>query len=69
MLCKDEGAMAAATIGKAVEEGTALGAVDVPFEFVGKVARAGAVAEARDVERSAAAARHGVFEERVVCRE
>jgi hypothetical protein len=35
------------------------GSGNVPFEFVGEVARAGAVAEARDVERGAAAARHG----------
>jgi len=35
---------------------------DVPFELVGEVARAGAVAEARDVERSATAARHVVWE-------
>jgi hypothetical protein len=34
------------------------GSGNVPFEFVGEVARAGAVAEARDVERGAAAARH-----------
>lgn len=32
--------------------------VDVPFEFVGKVAGARAVAEASDVEGGAAAARH-----------
>ena len=32
---------------------------NVPFEFVGEVASAGAVAEARDVERGATAARHG----------
>lgn len=31
---------------------------NVPFEFVGEVARAGAVAKARDVEGGAAAARH-----------
>jgi len=30
---------------------------DVPFEFVGEVASAGAVAEARDVERGATTAR------------
>jgi hypothetical protein len=33
---------------------------DVPFELVGKVARAGAVAKAGDVERGSASARHGV---------
>jgi hypothetical protein len=32
---------------------------NVPFEFVGEVASAGAVAEARDVEGGTAAARHG----------
>jgi len=32
---------------------------DVPFELVCEVASAGAVAEARNVERGAAAARHG----------
>lgn len=37
------------------------GSANVPFEFVGEVARAGAVAEARDVERRAAAARHGAL--------
>lgn len=37
---------------------------DVPFELVGQVARAGAVAEACDVERGAAAARHVVCERR-----
>jgi hypothetical protein len=31
---------------------------DVPFELVGEVAGAGAVAEAGDVERSTASARH-----------
>lgn len=31
---------------------------DVPFELVGEVAGAGAVAEAGDVERGAASARH-----------
>lgn len=31
---------------------------DVPFELVGEVAGAGAVAEAGDVESSAASARH-----------
>ncbi len=31
---------------------------DVPFELVGEVARAGAMAEAGDVEGGAAAARH-----------
>jgi hypothetical protein len=36
--------------------GEALG--DIPFELVGKVASARSVAEAGDVERSAAAARH-----------
>ena len=36
--------------------GEALG--DIPFELVGKVASACSVAEASDVERSAAAARH-----------
>ena len=37
--------------------GEALG--DIPFELVGKVASAGAVAEAGDVERGSSAARHG----------
>ena len=32
---------------------------DIPFELVGEVASACSVAEAGDVERSAAAARHG----------
>lgn len=32
---------------------------DIPFELIGKVASARSVAEAGDVERSAAAARHG----------
>lgn len=31
---------------------------DVPFEFVGEVARAGTLAEASDIESGAAAARH-----------
>jgi hypothetical protein len=35
---------------------------NVPFEFVGEVARAGAVAEAGDVERGTTAARHAVME-------
>ena len=43
-------------LGKGDEED--LGAsVDIPFEFVGEVARAGAMAEARDVE-SGTSARH-----------
>jgi hypothetical protein len=35
---------------------------NVPFEFVGEVARAGAVAEAGDVKRGTTAARHAVME-------
>ena len=46
----------ATTISTAFGEGMALW--DVPFELVGEVASAGAVAEAGDVERSAASARH-----------
>lgn len=38
---------------------------NVPFEFVGEVASAGAVAEARDVESGAASARHRVAYVRV----
>ncbi len=37
------------------DEGAGVDEVDVPFELVGKVASAGAVAEARHVERSATA--------------
>jgi hypothetical protein len=44
--------MDAVTIG----EGGALS--NIPFELVGEVAGAGAVAEASDIERGAAAARH-----------
>lgn len=47
---------------------------DVPFEFVGKIASAGAVAEASYVEGGAAATRHfrgevkvGVKKERSLC--
>jgi hypothetical protein len=43
--------------GGTVAPGEALG--NVPFEFVGEVASAGAVAEARNVERGTTAARHG----------
>jgi hypothetical protein len=46
--------------GDAMALGKARGLLDVPFELVGKVASACTVAEARDVERGAAAARHGV---------
>ena len=35
------------------------GSGNVPFEFVGEVARAGAMAEASDVEGRATTARHG----------
>jgi hypothetical protein len=41
---------------RAVARCEALG--DVPFEFVGEIASAGAVTEARDVERGATTARH-----------
>jgi hypothetical protein len=37
------------------------GSGNVPFEFVGEVASAGAVAEAGDVERGTTAARHLVI--------
>ena len=40
---------------------------DIPFELVGKVASACAVAEAGDVERGAAAARHDGVCETEVC--
>jgi hypothetical protein len=36
--------------------------MDIPFELVGQVASARTMAEAGDVERSAAAARHVVSE-------
>ena len=42
-----------------IGQGEALG--DIPFELVGKVASAGAVAKAGDVERGAAA-RHGAWD-------
>ncbi len=38
--------------------GVEVDAVDIPFEFVGKVASAGAVAEASHVQSVTAAARH-----------
>ena len=46
-------------------DGLRRGEEDIPFEFEGKVARAGAVAEAGDVERGAAAARHSEVTVRV----
>jgi hypothetical protein len=54
--------------GKGKDDGrVGRGLRNVPFEFVGEVASAGAVAEAGDVERGTTAARHLVMEMDWLC--